>query len=64
MSVPHSRFPTVHKAFWALITHPGDFLIAVRLDHTVAKVSVLVMIPLALPKWGEEADVRAPLLIS
>ena len=56
-------FPGMRTAERALITLPPNPLVAVRPDEDAAKMSVLVMIPLALQHWAEQADVRALMLI-
>ena len=50
-------------AIWALCAGPPDLDVGLGLDDNVAKVSIVGMIPLALQKWAEEADVWACLLI-
>ena len=46
-------------ATWTLTAGPPDLDVSLRLDDDVANVSVVGMIPLALQKWAEEADVWA-----
>ena len=53
----------MQTSFWALVTDPGDLLVTLRLDDNAAKVSVLVMVPLALQVGAEKADVWAALLL-
>ena len=64
VSVIDRCFPQVQKPVWALITIPEGFAVAVRSDDDVAKVSVLVMVPLSLQTGLETADGWAALLLS
>ena len=51
----------MRMSIWALVTCPPNLPAIFDGDDDVAKVSVLVMVPLPLQYWAEEADVR-PLL--
>ena len=55
--------PVVWMAIWTLGTGPPDLDVGMRFDDSVAKVSIVRMVPLALQKRAEEADVWARLLI-
>ena len=55
--------PLVWMAIWTLIAGPPDLGVDLGLDDNVAKVSIVGMVPLALQKWAEEANVWALLLI-
>ena len=50
-------------AIWTLVTGPPDLGVGLGLDDNVAKVSIAGMIPLALQKRAEEADVWACLIV-
>ena len=50
-------------AIWTLTTGPPDLAIGLWLDDNIAKVSIVGMIPLALQKRAEEADVWTCLII-
>ena len=55
--------PFVWMAIWTLTAGPPDLGVGVRFDNDVAKVNIAEMVPLALQKWAEEANVWALLLI-
>ena len=49
-------------AIWTLTTSPPDLAIGIWLDDSIPQVSISGMVPLALQKRAEEADVWARLL--
>ncbi len=51
-----SSLPDVRKAVWALITRPPHLVVAIRLDDYVAKVHVLLLMPLCLQLFCKHAD--------
>ena len=55
--------PAVWMAIWTLVTDPPDFDVGLGLDDSIPKVSIPGMVPLALQKRAEEADVWALLLV-
>ena len=46
-----------------IFAHPMDFAVALRLDDNAAKVSILVMVPLALHFKSQLTDVWPTLLL-
>ena len=55
--------PFVWMAIWTLTAAPPDLSVGMGFDDDVPQVSIPGMIPLALQKRAEEADVWARLLV-
>ena len=55
--------PVVGMTIWTLTTGPPDLDVGLGLDDNVAKVSIAGMMPLALQKRAEEADVWTCLIV-
>ena len=54
--------PTVWMTIWTLTAGPPDLGVGVGSDDNIPKVIIPGMVPLALQKWAEEANVWACLL--
>ena len=57
--VVNASFPSVWMSTWAFCASPVSPKTALRLDDSVAKVSIAGMVPQALQARAEEADVGA-----
>ena len=55
--------PAVWMAIWTLVTGPPDLGVRVWLDDSIPKVSIPGMVPLALQKQAEKADVWPCLVV-
>ena len=61
--IANASSPSVKVSVWAIGAYPRCVQMALRLDDSAAKVSIIGMVPQALDATAEEADIWSSLLL-